>query len=404
MTADVVNLYGNLDLEVLSELARDWAIELNHSRKYPLLKGDDEADMKLELLIRHFLENNYVFYDGNLYRQTKGIAMGTNCGPQLANLYMAKFERKLRRNCERAYPDYRSPIIHRRYIDDIFAIFIGDDAHNNAQVFLNAYNLLHDSIKITSTISTKQVEFLDLTVYIDDNNTLQHTVYEKTTSLHLYLPFTSYHTFHTKIGWIKAELLRFARLNSTEVGFIEQRTVFFRHLRARGYPTDVINRAFNSVAYTDRIQLLRTARLEETPHTEGYFSIRDNPHPPHRDINFVKGFTPSPTIAVKSMYHPNFRALDKTFKKLSVLDPQLQEQLNAYPYRFKYPLTTPDYRVARTVPDNLRAHVDKHRRGLRPPPLPQPDLPSRLLQPTQSRVEPVTGSNSIDQYLTFDSS
>ena len=42
--------------------------------------------------INHIIDQNYIFYKGEIFRQCIGIPMGTNCAPDLANLFLHLYE------------------------------------------------------------------------------------------------------------------------------------------------------------------------------------------------------------------------------------------------------------------------------------------------------------------------
>ena len=60
------------------------------------------------------LENNAFEFDGPVYRQKFGTAIGTRFAPAYANLFMAEFERKLLEGT------FDKPMVWLRYIDDVF--------------------------------------------------------------------------------------------------------------------------------------------------------------------------------------------------------------------------------------------------------------------------------------------
>ena len=71
-------------------------------------------DQLTELL--HAATNNQLFqFNGNLYEQTDGVAMGSPLGPLLAYVFMCSIEDKL--DQEGKLPSY-----YRRYVDDTFTI------------------------------------------------------------------------------------------------------------------------------------------------------------------------------------------------------------------------------------------------------------------------------------------
>ncbi|KAI9310389.1 hypothetical protein BX666DRAFT_1820872, partial [Dichotomocladium elegans] len=53
---------------------------------------------------------------------------------------------------------------------------------------------------------------------------------------YLYVPFCSYHPLANKKGFIKAELIRYARNSSTVSAFNTMVVKFFYRLRQHGYP------------------------------------------------------------------------------------------------------------------------------------------------------------------------
>ena len=56
--------------------------------------------------------------EGKYFRQISGGAMGTNCLPQAAQLYLAvKFEAALKRKLGAKFPSF-----YKRYIDDCFVL------------------------------------------------------------------------------------------------------------------------------------------------------------------------------------------------------------------------------------------------------------------------------------------
>ena len=42
--------------------------------------------------LNYLIDNAYITFDGNVYRQAIGISMGTNAGPHVANIYLHQYE------------------------------------------------------------------------------------------------------------------------------------------------------------------------------------------------------------------------------------------------------------------------------------------------------------------------
>jgi hypothetical protein len=105
------------------------------------------------------LTNNYFIANDEIYRQLQGVAMGTNGAPEYANLFMAFYEFQLKRQGT-------FPSIYKRYIDDAFFVWTG--TKESCSAFLDKVNTISPSIKIKASISETKVDFLDLTIYLED--------------------------------------------------------------------------------------------------------------------------------------------------------------------------------------------------------------------------------------------
>ena len=80
-------------------------------------------------------------FDGKIYDQINGIAMGSPLAPTLANLFMGHNEEKWIENFEGV-----KPVFYRRYVDDIFAVF---ENREEALIFFEYLNKQHANIKFT---------------------------------------------------------------------------------------------------------------------------------------------------------------------------------------------------------------------------------------------------------------
>ena len=75
---------------------------------------------QFEKLLRAALCNNYFLFDGIVYQQVDGVAMGVApLGPSLANAFLAHYEQIWHNDC----PDEFKPVYYKRYADDIFVLF-----------------------------------------------------------------------------------------------------------------------------------------------------------------------------------------------------------------------------------------------------------------------------------------
>ena len=98
--------------------------------------------------------------------------MGKICAPAYANIFMAEFEQKC------VYPLIKNKsIIFLHYIDDIFMVWTKSE--KQIKDFMSELNQKHLSIKFNYKFECKQIEFLEIFVYIDQQNKVQTTLFRK---------------------------------------------------------------------------------------------------------------------------------------------------------------------------------------------------------------------------------
>ncbi len=145
-SADFESLYTNIpqenSIEIIMEMiSRCCNTELNPFSFYCFLK--------LVLL------NNYFYFKHNncfsFFRQIKGVAMGTACGPSVANLYLAYFEIK--------YKVFLNVSLYKRFIDDL--------AYTDRDNYLtDKFPSIFPNL-ILNTVTNNSIVFLDLNISFD---------------------------------------------------------------------------------------------------------------------------------------------------------------------------------------------------------------------------------------------
>jgi hypothetical protein len=224
LAADVESLYPSIDinrgLDALSEALK--------------LKGtDSETRFFIVQLTRWVLMNNVTEFNGKLYLQTRGTAMGTPCAVVFACIFMGTIERKAWNFLGRMNI---YPLLNYRFIDDLLIIVNSAD---DAQKILDTFNDIDPFIKLTGDISNDTANFLDLTLYKGSrfyhSNKFDLDVYQKPSNLFLFLPPSSCHPEHVFKGWIQGYLSRL-RVNCTDdIIHYLRRQQFWDQLLARGY-------------------------------------------------------------------------------------------------------------------------------------------------------------------------
>ena len=69
------------------------------------------------------LQNNFFKFEGKIYKQIDGVAMGSPLGPTLANTFLCFHEQIWLNEC----PDEFKPVYYRRFGDEIFVLFRSPD-------------------------------------------------------------------------------------------------------------------------------------------------------------------------------------------------------------------------------------------------------------------------------------
>ena len=191
---DVESLFTNVPLKETTEIITNNLMEINTSL-YGLTRN-----ILLKLL--NIVTSDSVFtFNGDLYAQVDGVAMGSPVGPSYANAFLCHFEKIWLDNC----PTQFKPLYYRRYIDDTFLIF-KDTSHVNS--FVEYMNLQHANIKFTSEIENEsKLAFLD-TLVTNVNGHFSTSIYRKPTFTGLGLNFRSFTPKLFKLNSIKTLINR----------------------------------------------------------------------------------------------------------------------------------------------------------------------------------------------------
>ncbi|CAN7939219.1 unnamed protein product [Ixodes hexagonus] len=190
----------------------------------------------LSILLRLILELNNFEFNDNHYVQVSGTSMGTKIGPNYANIFMGVLESRFLSN------QTMSPILCKRYIDDIFMIW----THSETELlkFIDTFNEAHKSIRFSRSYSQNSINFLDVTVTINGSS-LETNLYRKPTDRQQLLHFSSSHPQHCKTSIPYSQAHRYRRICSNERDFISNTDALRNTLSEQKYPKQVIDDAIN---------------------------------------------------------------------------------------------------------------------------------------------------------------
>jgi len=199
---DVCSLFTNIPLKETIDLAVD--LILNKHPNFSLKRTELRKLFEFATLKTNFL------FDGKMYDQIDGVAMGSPLAPILANLFMGHFEKIWIENYSLNKPQF-----YKRYVDDIFCIF---DNKEDAELFFDYLNEQHENIKFTMEHEVnKNLPFLD--ILIDNSNSFETSTYHKPTYTGLLMNFHSFLPFQYKLGLIRTLIDRIFKITNTWSSF-----------------------------------------------------------------------------------------------------------------------------------------------------------------------------------------
>jgi hypothetical protein len=193
-------------------------------------------------LTKLVLENNIIEFNGKLYLQLVGCAMGSKMSPNYANVFMHYFESKYLPQAP------VQPFLWKRFIDDIFAIFTCSDAE--VQSFIDWINTVHPTIKFTAERNVKGVPFLDTFVRIEKDQIIIKP-YTKPTDRKQYIHPSSCHPPHIFKSIPYSQALRLKRICTRNDDLLVELKNLQGYFTNRGYSLESIEASFNKALSTE---------------------------------------------------------------------------------------------------------------------------------------------------------
>ena len=253
----------------------DGLLALTHFlNKRPVLQPPTHTLIRLAELV---LTLNTFSFNGNFYRQTGGVAMGSRLGPNYACLFMGHVE-------EQIFAQYTGtkPALYKRYIDDIVGATSG--SREEIEVFANYVNGFHPSLKFTWIISDVQLPFLDLCLKPVSDRLLT-SIHYKDTDTHSYLYYTSSHPARCKNSIPYSQFLRLRRICSEDNDFENKSIEMASFFRNRDYPCNVIQRAQERVSAIPRHALI--SERSDVPDAQPTIPLVLTYHPTNTSIKNI---------------------------------------------------------------------------------------------------------------------
>ena len=159
--------------------------------KLILLNGLQSQNLKQLLCLA--TKESYFIFNGLLYKQINGVAMGSPLRTSLADAFLSYHERNWLNN----WPQGFTPVFYRRYIDDIFILFKSTDNLKYFQDFLNSCHI-NKSFSM-ETKEENKLSFLFVEV-IREQSKFTTTIYRQPTFSGVYSNFESFLPSVYKLG------------------------------------------------------------------------------------------------------------------------------------------------------------------------------------------------------------
>ena len=196
-TADAVSMYTNIPTHTVLNLIGKHIIQYKHKSN-----GTYPADAIREGLCLVMTMNNFTFGDLT-FKQLNGTAMGTPPAPPYATVYYGIHEEKI-------LPKYSQRVVfYRRFIDNVIGIWC---PNQNSQVDDTKWNYFIKTMNAFPGLTwefserSKMVDFMDMTITINNSNKIETTIFEKKMNLHLYIPPHSAHPLGLLLGIVYSTL------------------------------------------------------------------------------------------------------------------------------------------------------------------------------------------------------
>ena len=237
---DAVGMYINIGtehaLKVIGDFIRLYADEID---------GLHLPQDFILAILKIVMERNIFKFGDTFWKQINGTAMGTSCAVNYAFLYLALLEMVV------LMQEFKTwMLFYGRFIDDGFGLWDTQKEGSSAawEAFLARLNDWGD-LKWTTTGHVRSLVFLDLTVYINDQNRLEFKTFRKEMNLNIYLPPNSAHPPDVIRSIIFGRVRAYYLHNTHHQDFVNECTTLTRNLihcgwkwkHLRSHFTDVFN-------------------------------------------------------------------------------------------------------------------------------------------------------------------
>ena len=193
-------------------------------------------------LLKLAVEDSYFVFDGKMYKQIDGMAMGSPLGPLFANIFLSHYESQWLNDSP------VKPILYRRYVDDTLWLL---PAGSDLSRLMSHMNSRHANMRFTfETEANDCIHFIGLTITHNTSSNNVHSyvtsVYRKPTSTSLFMNFNSFTPLAYRLSVFKCLVYRALRLCSTWSLFHDEVTSVKSMLLRNAFPAWILDRIIKS--------------------------------------------------------------------------------------------------------------------------------------------------------------
>lgn len=257
VTVDVEALYPSLSISDCKRHCIESYLK-QENKALSLTKNQFKDIMSLSL------DYNYVTYKNELFYQHRGIEMGNAASVSVANITVFN-------EINNIFQGVNEIIFMKRFLDDILMIVENEKITDMDDWLKNL--LKHRYLKFTYEHDCHSINFLDVTISLDDHNNLCTTVFSKPMSRHLYLHANSNHPIHLKNSLFYSQGLRIIRICSNVDNCKHNLLCLYDKFKERGYNVNTLNYTLEKLFTIDR----NVALYPKGALLQNYLSIH-NPH------------------------------------------------------------------------------------------------------------------------------
>jgi hypothetical protein len=202
-------------------------------------KNIDEQEIS-ELMdnLKICTDQNFFKFNGVIYKQTEGLAMGSPLSPLLADIFMDNFEKRI--FSEDKFKQSKQNIVYWfRYVDDIICLWKG--TNRQLDNFFKQLNSTHKNIKFKMELEENQsINFLDLTISHNED-IHEFKIYRKPTYTDTVIPHESCHPQSHKMATFNSMVDRLLKIPQSPQNFNKESKIIMNIAMNNGFKENMIS-------------------------------------------------------------------------------------------------------------------------------------------------------------------